>query len=197
MNDSTLLGRDRELELLAGLITAGGSGKAVLLVGDPGIGKSTLLAAAASTARQEGHRVLETAGVEAEAQIPYAALHQLLRPCELVFPLLPNALGDALGTALGMRDGSAPDQYQVGIAVQHLFEHLALDGPVTVIVDDVQWLDLPTHDALSFVARQILEGQILLICSTRPSYQGALFTAKPRVVEVSGLDETASRERLS
>ncbi|HXW80368.1 MAG TPA: AAA family ATPase, partial [Acidimicrobiales bacterium] len=196
MSEPLLLGRERELQLLAGLVAGGGSDRAVLLLGDPGIGKSALLAAAASTARQDGHCVLETSGVEVEAQIPYAALHQLLRPAEAVFASLPNTLRDALWTAFGMRDGPAPDQYQVGIAVRHLFERLALDAPMTVIIDDVQWLDRPSHDALAFVARQALGGQILLLCSARPGYGGPLLTSGPRVVEVNGLDEAASRQLL-
>jgi tetratricopeptide (TPR) repeat protein len=193
MSDPLLLGRDRELQLLAGMIDSGGSDEAVLLLGDPGIGKSSLLVAAALRARRAGHGVLETAGVEAEAQIPFAALHQLLRPVEPAVELLPDVLRNALWTALGARDGRAPDQYQVGIAVRQLFERLALDEPVTVIVDDVQWLDRPTHDALAFVARQKPDGRFLLICSARCGYGGPVLTAGTRVVDVDGLDEGAAR----
>ena len=196
MSDPLLVGRDRELQLLGGLVDVAGSDGAVLLLGEPGIGKSSLLATAATRARQAGHRVLETAGVEAEALTPFAALYRLLRPVEPAIELLPAALRDALRSALGVRGGESPGHYQIGIAVGHLFERLVLDAPVTVIVDDVQWLDRPTHDALAFVARQGVARSFLLVCSARRGYAGSLLTAGLRHVEVGGLDADESRELL-
>src|SRR5580658_2615119 len=95
-----LAGREAELRLLAGLIDGAlRRGSAIVLVGDPGIGKTALLRAAAERAQRAGFTVLDTAGVETEALLPYAGLHRLLRPVLGNAAALPGPLRRALLTA--------------------------------------------------------------------------------------------------
>jgi len=106
---SDLIGRDSEIAalelLLAGVGDGGGS---LLVLGDPGIGKSALAAVASRRAADRGMRVLTCAGVPGEAHLSFAGLHQLLRPVLPETGGLPRGLRDALLTALGVGEGAAP-----------------------------------------------------------------------------------------
>src|SRR5579863_6181135 len=112
-----LLGRDRELSALAGLIDQiaeyGGS---MAVRGEPGVGKSALLRAAAGYGRAAGLQVLETTGVECEAQLPFAGLHQLLRPVLGMAAQLPDVQRRALGSAFGAEAKPQPERFMIGLA---------------------------------------------------------------------------------
>jgi DNA-binding CsgD family transcriptional regulator len=192
-----ILGRTDELgaltELVVQLPKVGG---AVVIFGDAGIGKSTLVRAAASLGRDADFLVLETTGVEAEAQLPFAGLHQLLRPIMSETDALPAAQRTALLSAFGIDEAHAPDLFMIALAALSLLADAAIRRPVLVVVDDAQWLDQPTHDVLAFIARRVRNDPIGIIASVRTGHSGPLCAAGLAELNLRGLDEASSRALL-
>jgi pimeloyl-ACP methyl ester carboxylesterase len=142
-----LLDRRREQRLLASLLDAAASrGQALVLGGDPGIGKSRLLSEAARGAEARGMTVLTSAGVQSETHLPFAGLHQLLRPVRDRAADLPAAQRAALDAAFGVTDEVAPERFRIAMAVLDLLSDVATEAPLLVIADDAQWLDRPTSE---------------------------------------------------
>ncbi|MFZ2014278.1 MAG: ATP-binding protein, partial [Nocardioides sp.] len=138
---SALVGRAVELDQFNDLLTGiEDQGRAVLVHGDPGIGKSSLLHAVASAARARGMTVLETTGVESESGMPYAGLHRLLMPLLGGTERLPETQRRALFTAIGIEDGPAPQIFLVALAALTLLTERAEARPVVAVIDDIQWL---------------------------------------------------------
>jgi AAA ATPase domain len=138
----------------------------VLVVhGEAGVGKTALLDHAAEAGR--GYRVARTSGVEAERELPFAALQQLCSPLLDPFDRLPQPQHEALGVALGLISGSAPNPFLVGLAVLSLLSEAAEEKPLLAVVDDAHWLDQASARALVFVARRILAEQIVVLFATR------------------------------
>jgi DNA-binding CsgD family transcriptional regulator len=133
--------------------------------GEAGVGKSSLLAYAAS--RASGFQVLQATGVEGEADLPYGALHQLCLPLRSEIAGLPAPQREALGVAFGLAAGSAPSRYHVALAVLSLLSEAAVASPVLCLIDDAQWMDEPTIQALEFVARRLLADQVGLLVAVR------------------------------
>ncbi|ROO84465.1 regulatory LuxR family protein [Actinocorallia herbida] len=161
-----LHGRSREQADLAALLDGARSGRSAALVlrGEPGIGKTALLAWAAETAAAA--RVLRAEGVEVEADLPFAALSQLLRPALPRLGALPAPQRAALDRAFGLAVGEPGDRLLIGLAVLSLLADLAEDGPVLCLVDDAQWLDTVSAEALVFAARRLdAEGVVLLFAA--------------------------------
>ncbi len=149
-----LLGRDAERGAIDRLIDAAaarGSG-ALVLRGEPGVGKTSLLGYAA--ARVGGLRLLATEGVEPESDLPFAGLHRLLRPVLDRLTALPEAQAGALRASLGLGTGTG-DRFLVGAGVLSLLAEVASDGGVLCLVDDAQWLDEESAAALTFTARRL------------------------------------------
>ncbi|WP_426502747.1 AAA family ATPase [Dactylosporangium sp. McL0621] len=193
-----LFGRDDELRALTGLIdTAADGGGALVVRGEPGIGKSALLQAACTYGRATGVEVLRTTGVEAEAQLPFACLHQLLRPLLGRADRLPAMQRRALLAAFGMDDAATPEPFMIALATLNLLADAAGDRPVLVAADDVQWLDRPTHDALAFVGRRIGADPVVVIGTVRAGHDGPLLDAGLPVLDLSGLDDTAARQLIA
>jgi hypothetical protein len=193
-----VVGRDMEVSWLHGLIDRGrDAGAAIVVLGDPGIGKSTLLRVAVDRARNAGFCVLETAGVQSESQLPYAGLHQLLRPVLDRVGRLAPAQRRALVTALGLEERETPGPFLVALAVLNLLSEIADDSPVLVAVDDVQWLDAPTQDALTFVARRVNRDPIVVIGTARTGSSAPYLTAGLAELDVVPLDEQPARELLA
>ncbi len=165
---SDLIGRDSEIAalelLLAGVGDGGGS---LLVLGDPGIGKSALAAVASRRAADRGMRVLTCAGVPGEAHLSFAGLHQLLRPVLPETGGLPRGLRDALLTALGVGEGAAPALPLVGLATLELLAAGAGRAPVLVVAEDVHWLDASTCEVLAFVSRRLGADPIGLVGTAR------------------------------
>jgi hypothetical protein len=143
----------------------GGMGSALVLRGEPGIGKTGLLEYAIESA--SGFQIARAAGVESEMELPFAALHQLCAPGLDQLERLPGPQRDALGVAFGLRAGEVPDRFLVGLAVLSLLSEVAAERPVLCLVDDAQWLDRASAQALAFVARRLLAEPIALIFATR------------------------------
>ncbi len=152
-----LIGRTAEIARLHQLIDqAGAGGSALILRGEPGIGKTALFAEAAAHARHSGLRVLHAVGVESEAHLPYAGLHQLLRPLRDSFRILAPTQREALRAALGLTEAATPEGYLVALAVLNLLAEVAETEPVLVLAEDAHWLDSSTADVLAFLGRRLV-----------------------------------------
>ncbi|MFD1275907.1 AAA family ATPase [Streptomyces kaempferi] len=143
-----LHGRTTECQRLDQLLAEARSGHSGTLVisGEPGIGKSALLDYLEGQA--SGCRVMRASGVESEMELAFASLHQLGLPNLHELERLPVPLRDALMGAFGLRD--PPDRFLVGIATLMLFSEVAQQQPLVCLVDDVQWLDQASVQALAF-----------------------------------------------
>jgi len=173
-DDSRLRGRasgltDRRgecgvLDQLINTVRAGGSG--VLVVrGEPGVGKSALLDYLVGYAA--GCRVVRAAGVQSEMELAFAGLHQLLAPVLDRADRLPVPQRDALRTAFGLSAGPVPDRFLVGLAVLGLVSEVAGERPLVCVVDDEQWLDRASVQALGFVARRLAADPVGLVFAVR------------------------------
>ena len=159
-----MFGREREREILDRLL-AGRRGGVLVLHGDAGVGKTALLEYAIEAGRQ--YLVARTSGVEAEMELPFAALLQLCSPFIDLLDRLPQPQHEAFGVAFGLSSGSAPNPFLVGLAVLGLLSEAAEERPLLVVVDDAHWLDHASARALAFVARRLLAEQIVLVVATR------------------------------
>ena len=163
-----LVGGNGECALLDGLLDGvHRSGAALLVRGEPGIGKSALLDHAAEQASARGFRVLRTLGVHAETDMPYSGLQQLLRPLEDGHARLPAVQRGALRTAFGLAEGPPAQPFLVGLATLTLLTDAAADQPVLVVVDDLHWLDPLSATVLTFVARRVEHDRVVVIGSVR------------------------------
>jgi DNA-binding CsgD family transcriptional regulator len=162
-----LHGRRTECEMLGRLLEAvrGGQSRVLVITGEPGVGKTALLESATGTASD--FRVLRTGGVESEMELAFAALHLLCAPLLDRLERLPAPQQDALGVAFGLRTGNPPDRFLVGLAVLSLFSGAAEERPLLCVVDDAQWLDRTSAQALVFVARRLLAESVALVFATR------------------------------
>ena len=197
MTTPTLTGRDEELGVLTGHIDQVAAGGAIVVLGDPGIGKTSLLRAAADRGRAAGHRVLAVTGIQAEAHLPFVGLHHLLRPVLSDVDRLPATQREALSTAFGLSDGPPPQPFMIALATLNLLAEAAAGHPLLIVADDVQWLDPPTQDVLTFLARRVSSDPVVVIGAVRRGYDVAFTTAELPELELRGLDETPAREVLA
>jgi predicted ATPase len=159
-----LLGRDAELKFLRSPIDQiENDGRTLVLRGEPGIGKSRLLAEVATLARERGWRILSATGVQSEAHLAFAGLHQLVRPVRSRIGGLPAPQRDALQAAFGIKQQSAPERFRIALAVLDLLCDVATDEPLLVLAEDAHWLDGPTAEALAFVARRVESDPIVVL----------------------------------
>ena len=126
------------------------------------------------TARERGMSVLTTTGVQSEADLPFAGLHQLLRPVRGRVTELPAVQRAALDAAFGLTHGAAPEHYRIAMAALSLRSEVATDAPLLLVAEDAQWLDRPTSEALAFVARRIESDPIILLAGIRDGYPSVL-----------------------
>ncbi|GLW70665.1 LuxR family transcriptional regulator [Kitasatospora phosalacinea] len=162
-----LYGRGTERAAIDRLLADARAGRAgaLLLRGEPGIGKSALLDAAAGAAA--GWRVLRAAGVESEARLPHAVLSQLLAPVLDRLGALPGPQRAALERTLGLADGPAGDRLLVGLAVLTLLGDLAERQPVLLLLDDLQWADPESAAALRLAVRRLGAERVAVLLATR------------------------------
>ncbi len=193
MATQSLLGREQELREVDGILSrAGQSGGALLIRGEVGVGKSSILAEAIARAEAAGTRVLRTTGVQSETNLPYAGLHQLLQPWIAGIDQLASPQRGAIRSALGMADEAVPDTFLVGLATLSLLADLAESGPVLVVADDAHWLDSPTSDVLAFVARRLGADPITLIAAIRDGFDTTLTHGDMPELRLGPLDEPSS-----
>jgi DNA-binding CsgD family transcriptional regulator len=162
-----LFGRKAECAAVEGLIAATGSSRSGALVvrGEPGVGKSALLEHAIEQAADM--RVLRWGGIEAECELAFAALHQLVRPILDCRAQLAEPQAAALAGALGLSRASVVDRFLIGVAVLSLLAEAAEDAPLVCVIDDAQWLDRPSTDALTFAARRLDAEGVVLVFAAR------------------------------
>src|SRR4051795_6693255 len=185
--------RRGEREVLDRLLAAVRGGQSLVLVvsGEAGVGKTALLESAIASA--SGFRVMRAVGVESEMESAFAALQQLCAPMLDRLDRLPAPQQDALAVAFGLRAGDAPDRFLVGLAVLSLFSEVADEQPLLCVVDDAQWLDRASAQALVFVARRLLAESVAMVFATREQSQE--FAGLPELV-VGGLREDDARALL-
>jgi DNA-binding CsgD family transcriptional regulator len=152
----------------------GDEGRALVLRGEAGIGKSVLLDAARAQAASQGLRVLSMAGAEVEADFPYAGLHQLLRPLFGGLDELPPPQRAVLLAAFGIEDHEGGDLFLVGLGVLGLLAAEAARQPLLVTIDDFHWLDVASRDVIAFVGRRVHSDPIVLLAAVRDGYGAAV-----------------------
>ncbi|WP_433414384.1 ATP-binding protein [Microtetraspora malaysiensis] len=166
-----LYGRTREQHALDRVLRDAADGVSGVLVlgGDPGVGKSALLDHAVEQASAE-FTVLRGVGVESEAELPYAGLHLLLMPVLEQVEKLPEVQAAALRGALGMTTARAGDRFLVGVAVLTLLSAVSAERPLLCVMDDTQWLDRASADALLFAARRLRSERVALLLAAREEF---------------------------
>src|SRR5215831_6287532 len=175
-----LTDRRSERGMLDRLVEAvrAGQSRALALRGDPGIGKTVLLDYLAGRAPGVGLRVARAVAVQSEMELAFAGLHQLCAPMLGHAERLPAPQRDALRTAFGLAAGPPPDRFFVGLAVLSLLSEVAGDRPLVCLVDDAQWLDRASAQALGFTARRLAADAV-----------GLVFAARDPGPELAGLPE--------
>ena len=189
-----LHGRREEREALDRLFAGvrGGQSRVLVVCGEAGVGKTALVESATHSAA--GFGVMRAVGVESEMELAFAALQQLCAPLLDRLDRLAIPQQDALAVAFGLRAGEAPDRFLVGLAVLSLLADVAQERPLVCMVDDAQWLDRASVQALAFVARRLLAESVALVFSTRDP--GEELEGLPRLT-VTGLRDRDARALLA
>ena len=188
-----LLDRVSERAALSRLLDAARVGRSGVLVmaGEPGVGKTALLEHAIESASDL--RVARVTGVESEMELAFAALQQLCAPMLDKLEGLPDPQRDALGVAFGLRTGAVPDRFLVGLAALSLLSEAAGRQPLFCVIDDAQWLDRASAQALAFAARRLLAEPVAMLFATREKDEE--FRGLPELL-VGGLRDGDARELL-
>ena len=169
-----------------------GNSRALVLRGEAGAGKTALLEHAIASASDI--RVARADGSESEMELPFAVLHQLCAPLLDHLDRLPGPQRDALATTFGLSAGAVPDRFFVGLAVLGLLAEAADERPVLWVIDDAQWLDRASAQALAFVARRLLAEPVVMLFATRETTES--LAGLPELV-VEGLADVDARELLA
>jgi DNA-binding CsgD family transcriptional regulator len=188
------IGRRSERETIDSLLERASRGEsgALVLSGEAGIGKTDLLDYAVE--RAVGFKVVRIAGIESEMELAFAALHQLCSPFVGGIDHLPEPQRAALQAAFGLSYEAAPDRFFTGLAVLTLLSEVAADRPVLCVIDDAQWLDLSSVQALAFVARRKQAESVAMLFAVRdPSEVLAVLPELP----ILGLTDAEARELLA
>src|SRR4051812_17172215 len=193
---SGFLDRTSERAALDGLLaqTREGEGGVLVIRGEAGIGKTALLDYVAE--RASGCRIIRIAGVESEMELAFAGLHQLFAPMLDGLNGLPDPQRDALRAAFGLQDGDAPNRFLVALAALTLLAEAAEVEPLVCMVDDTQWLDRASAQALAFAARRLLAERIAILFAVREPNDVNELTGMPDLV-VGGLADDHARGLLA
>src|SRR6185312_6871867 len=169
-----------------------GEGRTLVLRGEPGVGKTALLDYLAG--RASGCRVARAAGVQSEMELAFAGLHQLCARMLDHAESLPVPQREALRTAFGLSPGPVPDRFLMGLAVLGLLSETAGERPLVCVVDDQQWLDRASAQALGFAARRLAADPVGLVFAAR--IPGEDVAGLPELV-VEGLAEGDAQALLT
>jgi DNA-binding CsgD family transcriptional regulator len=192
-----LLGRDDERAAIGALLDAARASNsgAIVVRGEPGIGKTALLVDAREHASDM--HILSARGVESESELPFAALDQLLRPAFEHLGKLPAPQARALRSALGLEDGAADGRFLVFAACLTLLSELAEERPVLCLIDDAHWLDAGSADALLFVARRLDAEGIVMLFGAREGDVRSFGGSGVASLMLGGLDAEAAAALLA
>ncbi|WP_328743056.1 AAA family ATPase [Streptomyces caniferus] len=184
-------GREQERRHIERMLADAHRGKssAQLLHGEAGIGKTTLLEHA--VARAEGMGVLRVEGIESEMELAFGGLHQLFLPLLDLIDRLPAPQAGALRAVFGLSDEVVRDRLTIGLATLSLLSEAAAESPLLCLVDDLQWIDQPSADALTFTARRLRAEGIAMLFTTRDISPESGSRALPRV-HVTGIDRQSA-----
>lgn len=191
-----LLGRRKECLTLAELVEAARSGSSGVLVlrGAAGVGKSALLAYALESASE--FRFASAAGVESEMELAFAGLHQLCAPLLDGLHRLPVPQRAALETAFGLSEGPQPDGFLVGLAVLSLLSDAAREAPLLCVIDDAQWLDRASAQALALATRRLEADPVAVLFALREPSERDELVRLPEL-RLGGLSDAEARELLA
>ena len=191
-----LVGRDAQCARIERLLVEARSGRSSVLVirGAPGIGKTTLLRHALAAAG--AMRVLSVSGVESESELAFSGLADLVRPLAAELRGLPEATAAVLAGALALGPPGSADRFTVYIATLSLLSAAAETQPVLVVVDDLQWLDEASQEALMVVARRLDAEGIVMLMAVRDAGERAAEAEHLPTMELSGLDRGPSAALL-
>lgn len=191
-----LIGREAERRAIERLVAGArvGSSGVLLITGEPGIGKTALVTEAAALAADL--RVLRARGTEAEREIPFGGLLQLLRPALGELDRIPAPQREALAAALALSttSDSPHERFVVGAATLSLVCRYAEGAPVAMLVDDAQLLDLPSAEALLFAARRLLADPIVLVIAARSGEPHPLAEADLPQLRLGGVGLAAAQQ---
>jgi DNA-binding CsgD family transcriptional regulator len=193
-----LYGRHAECAVIDRLLADAGALRSAALVvrGEVGVGKSALLAYAAD--RAAGNmRVLRGFGVESESELAFAALHQLAWPVLDHVGRLPAPQAAALRGAFGLATAHGDDRFLIGVGALSLLAEVAEERPLVCLVDDAQWLDRPSADALSFAARRLEAEGVVLLFAARDDDLHAFTAPGVQELRLTGLDADAADALLT
>ncbi|MFB6581417.1 AAA family ATPase [Streptomyces sp. NPDC056402] len=196
--DAPLVGRTTDLaridRFLEGIARTPGGGGPLLLLGQPGVGKTALLAATTARAEHRGMYVVAAAGAEYRAHLSYSGLGRLIGEAAAVQP--PVDLGEALSVALGHRDGPPPDHGSVARDVLSLVARLARHRPTLIVVDDVQWLDPASATILGDLARRMTGFAAGMLCAAREGTESFFDHSGLPIHDVRPLGESDAHDLL-
>jgi class 3 adenylate cyclase len=187
-----LLGRDAELAAIDEALASARLGKSsrLLIRGEPGIGKTSLLEYAAGHAASM--RVLAARGVQFEADVPFAGLHELLHPTLGLLDRLPPIHSAALRSSLGLGPRIETDRLIIGAGVLGLISAYAEEAPLLITVDDAQWLDRASSEAIAFAARRLIADPVAIVIAVREDEDSPLLTAGLPELRLAGLDQASA-----
>jgi DNA-binding CsgD family transcriptional regulator len=193
---AVLLGRADERQMLDRLLenVRGGESAVLVVRGEAGVGKTAILQHCARQA--SGFRIASIGGVESEMELPFAALHQLCAPLLGRLAALPEPQQAALGVALGLSFGPAPDRFLVALAALSLLAEVAAEQPLLCLVDDAQWLDDASGQVLGFVARRLLAESVAIVFAVRDPTDERELAGLPELA-LGGLRDEDARALLA
>lgn len=192
-----LVGRDAECRALDEIMarTRLGHGGALLLVGEPGIGKTSLLTHVVEHA--DGMSVRQVAGVPAERGVPFGALSVALAAADPDLKQLPGPQASALRVALARQEGPAPGRFVVGAATLGVLVGQAELSPLVIVLDDAHDMDAPSAHAITFAARRLVADPVLVVAALREHERSPLREAGLPELAVRGLDRDAAAALLT
>lgn len=188
--------RQRELQLLAGLLEGARNGRSGVLVirGEAGIGKTALLDETLDKASDI--RAIHVRGAESEMELAYAGVQQLCTPLLGLVDRLPEPQHRAIRVALGLSESAPPNALLVGLAVLTLLGEAGAERPTACIIEDTQWVDKASLQTVAFVARRILADPVVLLFAIRDPWADRSLAGLPEL-NLRGLDDADARALLS